>query len=270
MLKKPRYFVSLFVILTIIALVAGPSLYAIIFWNRLSGADRKTRIRRVSLWQMWWGDALLAFLFFMLGTKIRYDFPAWKRGQPRPKPLIVIGNHRGSIDALLLPSVLKRVGLDSMMLAAKKAFRNYPIVGRSAAETCSAFLRRNKDPRDIEAMQRMADTAKETGSSVVIFPEGTVLLCGERGGFENILKPKTKGLTILTRTMPDRDVLSITIYWGDLRGASDAIDSWDLVGRRVRVEAEVIPGPRGQDVAEWLMAEWRRKDQKIKERSGNT
>lgn len=265
MLKKIRYFVSIFVIVSIVMLIGGPSLYALIFWNRLSGADQKTRIRRVSLWQMWWGNALLTLLFSMLGVKATFDLPVWKKGRPRPPPLIVIGNHRGSIDALFLPAILKRIGIDMMPVAAKKEFRTIPFVGRSAAETCSAFLERKGNPRDLENMRRLAHTVKETGASVVIFPEGTILLNKkDRGGYENILKPKVKGLKILTEILPDYDVLSVTIYWGDLERASDIRDSATLVGRRVHVEAEVITGPRGQDVAEWLQAEWQRKDRKMK------
>ncbi len=84
------------------------------------------------------------------------------------RPAVFIFNHQSNADALIAVKLLKK-GIRGV---AKKELKNMPIIGQIMQMTGTIFLDRTDKEKSIEAMKPAVDSLK-SGTSIVIFPEGT-------------------------------------------------------------------------------------------------
>ncbi|MBN1584810.1 1-acyl-sn-glycerol-3-phosphate acyltransferase [Candidatus Uhrbacteria bacterium] len=257
-LKSAWYFTVLAVTTVFFAVFGGLHLYALIAWNRLTGARESVRVRRISGWQMVWSGFFLGVVFFLMRVRVEYRT---KKPVGKPNPAIVIGNHRHDIDALLFSVIMRRLGYRSFSGVAKRELRSVPIIGRAFRETGFAMVARNRDRRDLERVRRCAESVLRNGASLLIFPEGTTFFdSNRRGDLRHLLLPKSGGLKVIRETLPNYPVLSVTVHWGKDPVLSTIPAGTDLIGRRLIVYAEMKEIGEGEGIESWLKREWRRKD----------
>jgi 1-acyl-sn-glycerol-3-phosphate acyltransferase len=96
----------------------------------------------------------------LLGMRIQVRGSA-----PRP-PFVLVSNHLGYVDVVLLASVLRCV------FVSKAEVRHWPVVGRLCASVDTLFIQREQK-RDIPRVMRQMEQVLATGRGIVLFPEGT-------------------------------------------------------------------------------------------------
>lgn len=258
--RKMRAAVTVAVLVLVMALVAGPVLYTIIYWDRLAGVGGLAHRRRIAWWQFFCGEAGLFTVRVCMGISIRYDLP---KGLADAGPFIIIANHLGGFDGFLVTHILRKIGTNVDLRAiGKREVAKYPFVGRAWRELKWGFVARSHDPRDYEVIEQCARDAVADGANMMIFPEGTIFVGHNRTEpHRYVLPPKSGGLAKLRDAMPGRRVLNITVCWDIESHGCALMEGGVPYGRRVLLAANVVDLP--EDVKEWLREEWHRKDAMI-------
>jgi 1-acyl-sn-glycerol-3-phosphate acyltransferase len=88
------------------------------------------------------------------------------RGRPPAEPALLVANHLGYLDVVLLASCLPTV------FVAKRDVRRWPVIGGLAALAGTIFVDRDT-PRDALRASRSIEAALARGDTVVLFAEGT-------------------------------------------------------------------------------------------------
>jgi 1-acyl-sn-glycerol-3-phosphate acyltransferase len=251
---------------------AAAHLYAVIAWTWLRRQPHATLERRVGVWMLFWSDTLFTWFCAMMRIKLRMRLPI-RRASLRPT--IVIANHRSTIETLMLPLVLRRLGYRCAMRGiAKRSFKNYPLVGHAVRALMWAFLERGKGKdesleerrarqgRDLHRVEVCSRGARDVGACMMIFPEGRLFSEPIEGsGLEHMLPPKTGGISVICRELPQHDVLSILLHLGSDLTDFELHQAGELFGRTITIAADYIPRPASlDDVEPWIMTEWRRID----------
>lgn len=260
--RRLRAFIALAAIAALFAFLAAPSLYALVAWNRLSGADARSRRRRVGRWQECWGEAFLAIISRVMGISIAFDLPSMRL----PKgPYIVVSNHVGGFDGFLIVRLLRLLrGRADFRAIGKKALASWPVVGLLWRELGWGFVARSGDPNDYRVVERCGAAAFADGEGILIFPEGTTYDPAKlRDGYRFVLPPKNGGLNVLRRAMPECPLISVTISWDKESYGVSLLEGSIPFGRRVRVEASFLLAEGDAHLDAWLRNEWRRKDAAI-------
>lgn len=174
---------------------------------------------------------------------------------PHGKPCILIANHRTAIDHLCLAKVIKRLGLDHVLWVVKQGMRSAPVVGGSCARAGYAFVTRQGDASDKQAVRMMARLARADGASVAIYPEGTRHdgIPREQGSYFNLRDPKRGGLQALLEELPEYHVVFICLNWRGLRGGKTIWDGDGLLGIHGEVvvrELRRVPGDTAENILE--------------------
>lgn len=259
LLNTLRFFFALIVSLVVLTVPANMHMQAIILWDRFRLHDKAVRRDRIDRWLFLWAVAEWRLFSFLMGITTHLRLPEM---QGEPPPAIVIANHRSSIDVVLIPIALHRMGYPKMTAVVKMEASRFPIIGTATKEIGAAFVVRSHDPWDLVRIRECAEQAHEDGATVMIFPEGTVLDCGRhRGDYNEVLVPKTAGLRAIRETMPERPVLSLTIDWGGAKGASSIYNAWTLVGRHITIEGHFVESAASLPLEDWLTQEWDRKEE---------
>lgn len=260
-LKSVWFGIALALTLFALACIATPHMHIIILWNKIRGRDGFMRRDRLYLWCMWWSDIEWFIFSKLMRIETHYDLP---KRDDAPHPAVVISNHRSSVDVVLLPILLRRMGFRRITGVVKAEVKKFPIIGRSTKEIRSAYVERSNDPEDLTRIRVCAENAKDDGACIMIFPEGTILACGRsRGDFTHVSVPKTKGLSAIRDVVPDWPVLSVTLDWGDIPGASSIYTAWTMFGGSITLRARYVDNVTGRPLEEWLTEEWERKEREL-------
>ncbi|HXV76405.1 MAG TPA: lysophospholipid acyltransferase family protein [Candidatus Polarisedimenticolaceae bacterium] len=84
---------------------------------------------------------------------------------PRP-PFVLVSNHLGYVDVVLLASELRCV------FVSKAEVRDWPVVGRLCSSVDTLFIRREQK-REIPRVMTEMERVLASGRGIVLFPEGT-------------------------------------------------------------------------------------------------
>ncbi len=154
---------------------------------------------------------------------------------PRP-PCLLVANHLGYVDILVLASSVPAV------FVAKSEIRGWPILGALAAQFGTVFLERARKRAIPEVNQRIA-RAVEAGDVVVIFPEATSTKGETVLPFRpGLLAPASDGLLPVwaaslsyeTR-LPDPQASQAVCWWGDMTFGPHVLKLFSLSGVHARV-----------------------------------
>ncbi len=154
--------------LTMVGLVSAASLGMVLIGVGLLRGNR----RRAESWRRFvlrgWGRLARR----ALGMRVRV------LGAPPPAPSVVVANHLGYVDIVLLAGELGGV------FVARHDMRRWPGIGIAAALSGTMFVDRSR-PRDALRVGEKVVRAWELGRTVVVFPEGTSSGGAEVGPFRS-------------------------------------------------------------------------------------
>jgi len=95
------------------------------------------------------------------------------------RPAIFLINHQSNMDMFIASKLIRK----DITGIAKKELKNYPIIGQLMQASGVIFIDRKNREKAIEAMRPAVDALK-SGTSIVIFPEGTRSYSYELGPFK--------------------------------------------------------------------------------------
>jgi len=84
------------------------------------------------------------------------------------RPAVFILNHQSNVDLFLAAKLIRKDAVG----VAKKELKNYPIIGQMMQAAGIIFVDRKNSKKAIAAMKPAVDALK-SGTSIIIFPEGT-------------------------------------------------------------------------------------------------
>lgn len=253
--------------------VTAAHLYAIMAWTWLRRQPHAVLERRLGIWMAFWSDTLFTWFCTLMRIKLRMRLPI-RRASLRPA--IVVANHRSTIETLMLPLVLRRLGYRCALRGiAKESFKNYLFVGHAVRALMWAFVERGKGKqeapeeraarraRDLKRVELCSRGAREVGACIMIFPEGR-LFSGEPvpgSGLSHTMPPNPGGIGVIWREAPEYDALSIMLHLGTDLTDFELHQAADLFGITVTIVADYVPRPATpDDVGRWINEEWRRID----------
>ncbi|TAK05216.1 1-acyl-sn-glycerol-3-phosphate acyltransferase [Patescibacteria group bacterium] len=248
-----RKFLGFSVAFTGSMLLIGVAFLDILLRLRRLRADDAARRTAVAEATNAWAETLLLFVCRWLEMRVDVAPPA---GDARPS--IVIANHRSTLDVFFALYALRRHGIRNLRWVAKQAVAGYPLIGWMCTVSGGIYVRRNRDPRDLDDIRAGAARAAADGASPFIFVEGTRQPLGT-GGFRNLGPPKRGGFEALRTALPDYPVLRLLIRRKGSSGKT-MFQSADYFRDQVLVEVEQIDAATVAADPQWLTNEWRRMD----------
>ena len=138
------------------------------------------------------------------------------------RPAVFMLNHQSTVDMFVAAKLIRK---DAVGIA-KKELKNFPILGQLMTAAGVIFIDRQDKDKAIEAMKPAVE-ALQTGTSIIIFPEGTRSKSKKLGTFK-------KGAFHLAM---EAGVPIIPII---LRNAFDAMPSGSNVFRATAIEVKVL------------------------------
>lgn len=100
---------------------------------------------------------------------------------PRGGPVVYASNHSSMFDIWALAASLP----GSIRFVAKQELEKVPLMGPAMVAAGHVMIDRTNRARAMEAYAKAAQTIRDKGVSVVVFPEGTRSRTGELGPFKN-------------------------------------------------------------------------------------
>jgi 1-acyl-sn-glycerol-3-phosphate acyltransferase len=261
LIGRIRIIIASVAFIVVLAVFGSFGLYVRIAYGRLRGDAPSVRRRRIGSWQAAWARLWYLFCRVIGGVRITYEFDESMRSAIARGPFIIVSNHFGAFDGLVIAEILRRVGCPDFRPVAKRQVNAIPIMGRVWKELGAAFVERDHRRSDADAVSVLADIAREDGASVIIFPEGTVLTAAKAvRGARTLLPPKLGGFRRLVRALPDRPILSLTMYWRDFAPYVMSDEGLVPPGRDVLVECRIVAPLAVSDADRALLEEWHRKE----------
>lgn len=218
-------------------------------------------IDRFTRCQTRYGSELFRRLSVDLGVTVTFDREGVDLSHFRDG-LIIISNHTSTMDIPIVYNLLEHLDWTWTYWVMKQGLEGTPF-GWAGRETHAAFVHRDRDPRDQEAIRRCAAAAHRDRAGVAIFVEGTRATKErlKKSPHKKLLPVHTTGFALACEEMPNADVLSITLEWDD---GAEFRTIWNLgafCGRRLVVHAKLVPRSEvGTDPRAWLKKEWFKKD----------
>lgn len=97
---------------------------------------------------------------------------------------IIVSNHEGFLDHLVIPAALARKGI-GMSFVAKRKFLKYPLLGRAIESLGVPTMDTANAKESLKILKSATQTVKDSNINVVWFPEGTRTKDGSLGEFMN-------------------------------------------------------------------------------------
>lgn len=269
--RRVRLTFMLLLFLFLLVVFGTISLYGLLAWASLRRWSPQRRRKAVARWQSGWSRIGYLLCVFVGGMKIVFD---GKHPRDFPKtggPYIIIGNHFGVYDGVIMGLLLAEANQPDFRPVSKHSVSKFPILGRAWRELGAAFVMRDHRPEDVAAVERLARIAEEDGANIYIFPEGTIFHPDKLAkGYVNVLPPKHGGFRRLTGLLPNRSILCVTLRWHDFAPTAFLASEGVLPpGSDVSVSWQIHDPPRGQDSAEYLDRIWRDMDAAIGKAGGH-
>jgi len=194
-------------------------------WRGLQGDRRGTALWRTRIFHAW-GRSMA----WLLGMRVEIE------GRPPEPPFVLVSNHLGYVDVILLASRLRCV------FVSKADVRSWPLVGRLCASVDTLFIQREVK-RDIPRVVQQIEGVLAGGRGVVLFPEGTssggdavlpfrpaLLESAARAGLP------VHCAAIAYRTLPGSPpAREVVCWWSDMPFGSHVWQLLGLPGFRARV-----------------------------------
>ena len=177
-----------------------------------NGSAREARNLFTSLW----GE--LASAAIDLKISVSGEQHLWSN-----RPAVFVFNHQSALDALVMVKLLRK----DITSIAKKELASQPFIGQMASMFGTIFIDRANTQKAIEAMAP-AVKALQSGTSVLIAPEGTRSVTNQLGAFK-------KGAFHLAL---QGGVPMIPVV---IRNTTDSMPKGAFFARRGRVEVVVLP-----------------------------
>ena len=228
-------------------------------------ATRLKCVHRVMWWlyEAWVGMLAAWVRYFIPGIDLKLHDPL-----PRQGPYILISNHHTWVDILILFTVFHK-RMPMFVFVMKRELLWMPILGVVCWGLGHPFLRRDKKRvggvvKDVLTLQTAVNSCVKHGHGIMIFPEGSRYSTkgGPASGYRYLLKPKSKGLSILCNQFVDEHipVVDVTLAYHTI-----GFQPGDFFGRRLgRVLVDVRSTTVTADQANtWLLDVWLKKDQLI-------
>ncbi|MEQ9520339.1 MAG: HAD-IB family hydrolase [Parvibaculum sp.] len=199
-------------------LSAAPAAAAALSSYSLNGSARQAR----NLFQGLWGEMSSAAIGLNLDVQGREHL--WSH-----RPAVFMANHQSAVDAI---AVMKLVQQDFTAIA-KKEVRSQPFIGQVSEAMGTIFVDRldNKQARDALAP---AVTALKSGTSIIIFPEGT------RSPTNKLSKFKKGGFHLAMQA-------GVPIVPIVLKNTTDAMPKGALMARPATVHVTILPPVETKD-----------------------
>ncbi len=214
---------------------------------------------------MRWARRAFRLIAWLLSIKVNARYS----GTTPIPPCIAISNHVSVLDMVLMPAMLEEHGFANVRWAVKKEVRSVFLLGWIAHQIGSAFLSRDRNPADIEAMRRCGEMTRRQKGGFGIFVEGErATRIDPSKGFKNILPPKPGGFNTLREAMPDAPVLVLTLnYPQRLRGgrSKGVAQAAALYGSNIEVTLQLFPAETVNADPHWLINTWKNMDASLNE-----
>jgi 1-acyl-sn-glycerol-3-phosphate acyltransferase len=122
---------------------------------------------------------------------------------PKSEPVIIVANHQSLFDIPIIHTVfsVNRPGF----IAKKELGKWLPSVSINLRQPQNALIDRQTPKDAIKSIRAMAKRAKESRSSIVIFPEGTRARDGK------VKKFKPVGLATLVKNLPEYRIVPVSV-----------------------------------------------------------
>lgn len=248
-------------------------IYGLLCWPmvcaiRLDGwllRDSEQTIRsRVATCAHWWGS----IVFFLVVRLLRLDVEIvvdGKRELVWERACIVIANHQSTLDIAVIAWLMKQLGQTNVRWIMKQPLRNVPVIGWIAQRIGCAFVSRQKNPADVEAIERCARILREDHAAVILFPEGTRFSkANATAEFRHVLPPKKTGFTLLRTSLPDAPIVTVTLQWtppvADGSRGKTIFQAADFYGKSLSIAVRVVTPDEVRADQHWLEHDWKAKD----------
>ncbi len=200
-----------------------------------------------------WGHRSFRWACALMRMKVKYDLPI----SIAPPATIVVSNHTSMFDVLACLAVADRLDMGLSWIV-KRAVFDYPLIGWMARRQGCVAVHRDGRADDRDAVEIGASTARDSGTGLLIFVEGT--------RSAELQPPKPGGFLRARRIIPD--VLSITQAWYPPLGiggrGKTVAEGADLYGRSLLLHARRYTADEtARD--RWLADEWERKHALIRD-----
>lgn len=259
-----RFLMAFGVALTTIAVPVFLDVMRILLICVVTARSASERRRRCSARITLWAYHLFALIERILDLNVEWHLPP-----PVPdRELIVIANHRSSIDPVILLACLHRLGLRNTNWIAKGQMLLVPPVALMGLSIGTMFITRYMPGTDGLIIERGTKRVLEDHAKVCIFPEGTRFAPDKRrDGFQHVLAPRRRGFGILRRALPEASVLSVLFHWEEgATGNGQARTIWNMAslhGKRLVVRVTLTEPVTLDADRDWLVSEFRRWDQEL-------
>ncbi|HVM91141.1 MAG TPA: lysophospholipid acyltransferase family protein [Verrucomicrobiae bacterium] len=256
------FLMALALSLAAIAFVIFPDIFVRLAWTVLSGRSASERRIRVSTRITFWGAWLFDLICGLMHIEV--EWPTLEAPIP-DGPVIVISNHRSSLDPVVMLAVLRRLGQDNTNWIAKWQMLLAPFVNVMALGVGAIFVTRFMPGTDGRLIERGCERIRRDKAKICLFPEGTRFHPRKvRDGFRHVLRPRLRGFGILRKLLPEAPVLALNLCWENgATGDGQAVTIWgmaSLYGKRLSVHAELAPAETIGRADDWLIGQFRRMD----------
>lgn len=194
---RQGYRLAAFTLITSVLLVVRVVPMPVLRWR---GVDRAWRDRLFRFWAR--------TMCRVIGMRIQVA------GEPPQPPYMLVTNHLGYVDIVLLASRLPAVFVSRADVA------GWPLIGAAARSVGTVFIDRSRH-RDLHPAIEQIESALANGSGVVLFAEGT----SSNGTSVLPMKPSLLQVPAAQRTPVHYAAISYATRDGE-PGASDAVCWW--------------------------------------------
>jgi 1-acyl-sn-glycerol-3-phosphate acyltransferase len=189
---------------------------------------------------------------WLLGARVE------RRGAPPPAPCLLLSNHTGYTDIVVLASCT------DVVFVSKAEVASWPLFGTAATAVGTIYVDRAAK-RAIPEVNARIDAALAGGDRVVVFPEGTSTGGDSVIPFKaSLLEPAARSrypvfcAALRYRTPPDEPPASeVVCWWGQMEFGPHVMRLLRLSHFFVRVEFDPVPVPHSDRKA-LAAATWQR------------
>jgi 1-acyl-sn-glycerol-3-phosphate acyltransferase len=236
-----------------------------ILWLR-GASPSERRIARSSL-NSRWALGLIRVGFGVVGCRV--DWSGCLTTIP-DRETILIANHTGSIDLILLAAYLHWMYLQggpkpNTAWIAKTAVTKYPLMGQILQLIGAIPITRNQPKKDFETIENSSREFAKEKTKIILFPEGTRWMAEKcSDGYKNVLKPKRGGFQAARKGAQGAQVLAVLFNWE--KGATGMKTIWhmhSMCGKNLKMSSTLHEADEIDADPDWLERKFRQWDEQL-------